>query len=274
MSRSPKRVRQAAILTDTTKCIGCYACVEACSKANHTGKAQPWPWRSRDGLSAEVWTTVVRRPGQKYVRKQCRHCLEPSCVSVCPVGALTRNSQGAVVYDSKICLGCRYCMMACPYGIPRFLWQSAIPYVRKCTFCAERIDQGKDPACTTACPTGCTIFGERKALLAEARQRLRKSPKKYKPRIWGEHEVAGTSVLYLSDVDLTFLNVSGRPLGREPMPEKTGWVLRKVPAVFAGVVTGMFGIWWIIERRRHREAERAAETPAPDAPGDRKDGDE
>jgi formate dehydrogenase iron-sulfur subunit len=143
-----------AILTDVTKCIGCEECVSACKKTNSTGEDRPWRWqRSIDDLSASRWTAVARLPQDRFVRRQCRHCLDPACVSACPVGALHQTAEGAVVYDSEICMGCRYCMMSCPFGIPRYLWSEAVPYVRKCVFCYDKIQSGelRQPACTEAC---------------------------------------------------------------------------------------------------------------------------
>ena len=109
-----------AILTDVTKCVGCLECLSACKTQNHLGTDVPRVWQKNDGLSAENWTSVLQKDGPHYIRKQCRHCLEPACASACPVGALHKTPEGAVVYDSDKCLGCRYCMMACPYGIPRY----------------------------------------------------------------------------------------------------------------------------------------------------------
>lgn len=173
---------KAAILTDTTKCIGCNQCSIACKRANHLAPDVPRRWDLEDGLSARNWTSVVQGPDHSFVRKQCRHCLEPACVSVCPVGALTKTALGPVVYDSQKCMGCRYCMMACPYSIPRYDWDQTTPYVRKCILCYGRIREGKLPACIEACPTKATIFGDREALLAEAHRRIAENPGVY----WGQ----------------------------------------------------------------------------------------
>ena len=130
---------KAAILTDTTNCIGCNECAIACKKVNHLPADMPRRWDLEDGLSARNWTSVVEGPNHAYARQQCRHCLEPACVASCPVGALSKTEIGAVVYDSSRCMGCRYCMMACPYGIPRYDWDQAVPYIRKCILCYSRI---------------------------------------------------------------------------------------------------------------------------------------
>jgi formate dehydrogenase iron-sulfur subunit len=241
-----------AILTDVTKCIGCEECVVACKETNNTGEDRPWRWQHKiDDLSASRWTTIIRRPENHYVRQQCRHCLEPACVSACPVGALHKTEEGPVVYDSNICMGCRYCMMSCPFGIPRYVWSQPVPYVRKCILCYEKIKSGEleQPACTAACPEKATIYGSRDELLAEARKRIRDNPGRYLDEIWGEHEVGGTSVLYITDIPLDFLGWQ-KDLGTEPLPHKTWTALRQVPFIFSGVGLGMFGLYWIIERRQ------------------------
>jgi formate dehydrogenase iron-sulfur subunit len=240
---------KAAILTDTTKCIGCRECVEACKKIHHLANDVPRRWDLDDGLSARNWTSVIGRPDDKFVRKQCRHCLDPACVASCPVGALHKTEIGAVVYDSSRCIGCRYCMMACPFGIPRYQWDSAVPYVRKCVLCYEaRLKHGLQPACTEICPTKATIFGDRNELIAEAHHRIKAYPTKYINRVWGEHEVGGTSVLYVSDVDLTFLTY-GEHFGDLPLPQATRPAMEAVPFVFVGVGIAMAGISWVIRRR-------------------------
>jgi formate dehydrogenase iron-sulfur subunit len=244
----------AAILTDTTLCIGCNECALACKKVNKLEADLPRRWDLEDGLSARNWTSVVRGPGQSFVRKQCRHCLEPACAAACPVGALSKTDTGAVVYDGHKCLGCRYCMMACPYNIPRYDWDQRVPYVRKCVLCYDRITAGGQPGCTEACPTKATIFGDRDVLLTEAHRRVREHPGKYINTVWGEDEIGGTSVLYISNVDLSFL-AHGVALGRVPIPERTSMAMEAVPFAFTGVVAVMAGVHWIVERRIQRQSE-------------------
>ncbi len=256
-------MRHMSILTDVTLCIGCEQCVQACKRTNNTGEDKPWRWQQGiDELSATRWTTIISRPEKRYVRKQCRHCLDPACVSVCPVGAMHKTPEGPVVYNSTICLGCRYCMMACPYGIPRYLWSEPVPYVRKCILCYDKIKSGEleQPGCTNACPTGATIYGYRDDLLQVAHERIEDNRGKYIPHVFGEHEVGGTSVLYLSDIDLGFLGWK-EDLGNDPLPHKTWVYLDKVPYI-VGVVGGlMYGIYWIIERRMRLQTEAAGEMP-------------
>ncbi len=235
------------MLIDVTRCIGCNQCVDACAQANNLGQDTPAPQDSPDGLSARRWNTVLMGPAGRYVRKQCRHCLEPACVSACPVGAMHKTPEGPVIYDSSKCLGCRYCMMACPYGIPRYQWDALAPLVRKCTLCYERLQAGKWPACVDACPAQATIFGTRRELLAEAHHRLETEPRRYLQTVFGENEVGGTSVLYISDVPLDFL--ARGHLGHEPLPALTEVVMGKIPPVALGVAALMGGLYWIIDRR-------------------------
>lgn len=237
-----------AILTDITRCVGCELCVEKCKEINQLGIERPWHWLSADGLSATRWTTVITRPGSIYVRKHCQHCLEPACVAACPVAALRRTPEGAVVYDVSVCLGCRYCMNACPFGIPRYNWDSARPAIQKCNLCYPRIREGKKPGCVEVCPTEATIFGDRDELLTEAKRRLRTEPNRYIHKIWGEHVVGGTSVLYLSNIDLSFLGWK-KELGNHPLPQLTWNILTKMPAIFLGIGGFMAGIYWLGERK-------------------------
>jgi formate dehydrogenase iron-sulfur subunit len=257
-------IQHPCILTDVTKCIGCEQCVVACRKINGlTGpEAPPRPGSTPDGLSADRWTTVIREPDNHFVRKQCRHCLEPACVSVCPVGALRKTPEGPVVYDKSVCMGCRYCMLGCPYGIPHYEWASANPSVRKCILCYPHLEAGRvtEPACVTACPTRATIFGTREQMLEEARGRLRAEPSKYVQKVWGETEVGGTSVLYVSDISLDFLAWNrGRQLSDAPLPALTWAALKPVPFEFVGMGAAMGSVYWIIERRRKLMGKQPAE---------------
>jgi len=257
-----------AILTDVTKCIGCEECVLACKQANDTGlEDAPWQWQGEaTDLSSTRWTTIDRTVEGRYVRVHCRHCLDPSCAAACPVGALKITAEGAVAYDPAICMGCRYCLVACPFRMTRYEWESPTPRVRKCILCYDKIKAHllDQPACTAKCPTGATVFGERDALLVEAKRRIRSEPARYLHHVWGEHEVGGTSVLYISDVDLV---TAGWPagLGHHAEPYLAEQVLQTVPATFLAVGTAMVGIHWVVKRRQKLAAEAAAEVARTDS---------
>ncbi len=262
-----------AILTDITKCIGCTECVSACKMVNELPKDAPRVWQKNDGLSANNWTSVLHN-GKYNVRKQCRHCIEPACESVCPVGALHRTDSGAVVYDSHKCLGCRYCMMACPYGIPRYNWDSPVPYIKKCILCYDNIKAGKidQPACTSVCPTKATIYGDRDDLLKEAWSRVKAEPNKYEQHVYGEKEVGGTNVLYITakDCPLDFLfyynnsiekdmDLAGMPSPTDPMPGTTKWAMGAVPFAFIGMGAVMAGSYFLFNRKKQIEEETKSE---------------
>jgi len=232
-----------AVLTDLTKCAGCKACVWACKEANGLP-------RDDDGsaLSASSWTAIENVHGLN-VKRQCMHCEDPTCVSVCPVGAFTKTEAGPVVYDETRCIGCRYCMLACPFGIPKYQWSSNTPKVQKCMMCFDRaVSKGEPPACVRACPTGATIFGRREDLVSEALGRIDAQPDLYVPHVYGLKEAGGTCVLYLSSVPFDEL---GFPVGLrdDSYPRLTWDVLSKLPNVVSIAGVGLLGIWWITKRR-------------------------
>lgn len=233
------------ILLDTTRCIGCGACSLACKERNRL------PRTSDDVLSdtlSEKTFSVVNRQGPRFARKMCMHCNVPSCVSACPVGAFQKTATGPVVYDETKCIGCRYCMLACPFNIPKYEWSKTLPRVRKCDMCADRLAQGLATACAAACPTGATKFGTRAELLAEAKARIAAEPKRYFPHIYGEQEVGGTSVLVISDASPEEIGFR-TDLVSEPPAMLTWRVLNKIPNVvtIGGLVLG--GIYWVTKRR-------------------------
>jgi formate dehydrogenase iron-sulfur subunit len=252
----------AAILIDITRCVGCEECVLACKEENELGPDRLQPGQQAvDGLSATRFSTILRRADDHFVRQQCRHCLEPACVSACLVGAMQKTPEGPVIYDSELCMGCRYCLVACPYGIPRYEWDTAAPLVRKCTMCYPRIQEGREPACVEACPEDALLFGERDDLLQEAHRRIREHPGTYVDHVFGETEVGGTSVLYLADISLGFL-AWAENVGEGDLPHLTWASLKKVPAVMLGMGGLMSGVYWVISRRMKLAAQAADQAMA------------
>jgi formate dehydrogenase iron-sulfur subunit len=236
------------LLFDSTRCIGCGACSIACKEAN----GLPLPIEER--TTAYTWTVVKEIAGAN-VRRLCFHCLEPTCVSVCPVAALRKDSNGPVVYDADRCIGCRYCIMACPFDVPKYQWDRAIPTVGKCILCADRLAEGLPTACAAVCPTGATLFGEREGLVREAQRRIAASPDAYIDHVYGLTEAGGTSVLMLSAVPFEQLGMK-TDVPRQPLPLLTWQVLSKIPSFVAVCGVFLFGVHWITKRR---EIVRAAE---------------
>lgn len=209
------------VLMDIPNCIGCRKCEYACQEAAGFAVA---PIESFDDKSVfadhrrpdvKSYTTVnafrsttdsvaeSQANGKfVYTKANCLHCLEPACASACLVGALNRQPNGAVTYDAAKCMGCRYCMVACPFGIPAYDYHDPLtPQVRKCTFCFDRISkEGGAPACVSICPNDALTFGRRDALVKLAHERIQSRPGEYVDHVYGEHEAGGTSWLYLSNV--------------------------------------------------------------------------
>jgi len=241
----------AGLLYDATQCIACDACSQACKEENHL------PGPIEKITTAYTWTAVLTPREGVHVRSLCMHCLEPTCVSVCPVGALSKTAAGPVVYDAGRCIGCRYCIMACPFGVPKYQWDRAVPVVGKCTMCTEKVAAGQPTACAAVCPTGATLFGDRETLLGEARARIRDNPGQYVDHVYGADEAGGTSVLMLSGVPFEELGLPTN-VPRQPLPLLTWQVLSKVPDFVALAGAFLYGIFWITRRRDEVEAERVA----------------
>jgi formate dehydrogenase iron-sulfur subunit len=280
-----------ACLIDTTRCIGCRACQVACKQWNnlpgektgfntkHGGYQNPSDLSAKTFSLVEFNEVVDNKGDLKWVfsKRQCMHCLEPACASACIVGALTRADDGSVVYDDKKCIGCRYCMLACPFGVPAFEWEKVIPFVRKCTFCHDRrvnagppeeynerplsdesekrfVETQKMPSCVKACSTGALQFGERDKLIAEARARISAEPDKYVDHICGEREAGGTAMLYLAAVPFAKL---GFPtyIGTRAYPSYTHAAKEAIPPTIVGVGGLLAGIWWLYQRRNELEAD-------------------
>ena len=247
------------MLIDLTRCTGCQSCALACKESNSLPEADVAP----QSLDSDAFTyveahQVVTTHGEtetRYVKRQCMHCLNAACVSACPAAAMHSSGTGPVVYRSNRCLGCRYCQLACPFEVPRFEWDNGVnPVISKCWLCYDRLQAGQKPACVEACPTGTLRFGRRDELLAQAHAQIASNPGRYIDHIFGESEVGGTSMLYLSDVPFEEL---GFPAGlpQTAPPEETEKIMSKLPLVIGGVATVMTGTAVFT----HRDSTRSVE---------------
>ena len=281
-----------ATLIDISNCIGCRACQVACKQ-----------WNEREGedtqlepdlffqnpavLSAKTYTLIAfhemenpARPGgldSAYVMQRCLHCLEPACVSACPTTALQRQPDGPVSYEAAECIGCRYCMLACPWDVPTADWNTRAPKISKCTHCADRIPQPVPvsfngqaasayegqrfsdtiaiPACVKACPADALRYGTRDEMLALAHKRIADRPDRYVNHVYGEKELGGTTVLYLSRVP--FEKLGFPTYGDKPFPAYTAKALGAVPpAVIA--VGALLGTAYAFFRKRAQKVADAA----------------
>ena len=256
-------------LVDLSRCVGCRKCEQGCNEVN---KLLP-PERPFDDMlllnekrrpEANSYTVVNRYFTGKsdeqdhmlptYVKIQCMHCQDPACVSACLVGALTKKENGTVHYDVSKCIGCRYCMVACPFEIPAYEYFDPLtPRVRKCTFCFERIEkEGGVPGCAAICPVEAITFGKRSSLLDQARTRMKKDPARYIDHIFGEHEVGGTSWLYLSDVE--FNKVDFQDLPSEPIPKLPETIQHSLFSYLWSPIT-LFGVLFVVMKLGSKKEE-------------------
>jgi formate dehydrogenase iron-sulfur subunit len=244
------------ILVDVTRCTGCEKCVVACATAHGQASARPELEPSGEGLSDRHLCSIEALDSGRFARKACMHCVEPSCVAACLVGGITKSPEGPVVYDPDKCIGCRYCMLACPHHVPRYEWTKTTPFMKKCDMCADRLAEGQKPTCVEACPNQALRFGERSELLRVAHQTIAGKPESYVARVWGEHEWGGTSVMYISDVDLSALDWPAETT--PPIPALTDPMIEKTPFIGAGAAFGLWALGAIISRRNEV---MAAENP-------------
>lgn len=256
-----------AVLSDSNRCVGCRRCEAACNKVNNLPAPKipfedPSILEEKRRTEAQVYTVVNRyenlKRGELVYRKiQCMHCAEPACVSACLVRALRKTPEGAVIYNEDLCIGCRYCMTACPFSIPTFeYFDASSPTIQKCTMCYHRISEGIIPACAEACPVEAITFGKRSELIKLARDRIRSESDRYIDHIYGEHEVGGTDWLYVSGVPFEELNLP-TDVGTTPYHEFTKEFLTAVPLVLV-VWPALLGGFYVWTKRREQIAEDEA----------------
>lgn len=258
------------VLVDLTRCVGCRSCEAACNQEQNL----PEPALPFDDSSVfdqrfhgdqrrrpdENAYTVVNRydPAQLdkpvYRKVQCNHCNEPACLTSCFVNAYTKTKEGAVTYNDKVCVGCRNCMIACPFQIPAYSYSSAIdPMVKKCIFCYDtRLKNGLPPACVESCPQGVMTFGHRKELIKIGNERIKMHSERYIDHIYGEHEVGGTSWMYLAAAPFEELGFD-TTMGKEPIISNVKEFLGTVPMVLAIWPALFTGFHLLAKKKDHHE---------------------
>jgi Fe-S-cluster-containing dehydrogenase component len=251
------------MLTDLTECVGCRTCEKACNQANGLPAPEvPFDEKSvfekKRRPTASAYTVVNRyaNPNSSdkpfYRKVQCNHCNEPGCAAACPVRAYTKTPEGAVLYNKDVCFGCRYCMVACPFYVPAYDYESALdPRIVKCTLCHERVKKGGIPACAEACPVGTITFGKREDLIKLARNRIRKHPDRYIDHIYGEYEVGGTSWLYISGIPFDRMDFPAN-LVEKPLVEQTKGFLSAVPLVLT-IWPALLGMCYAATRNKEEK---------------------
>jgi formate dehydrogenase iron-sulfur subunit len=250
-----------AVLVDLTRCVGCRSCENACLvrqgypelPANSFGYGPgdgQLTFKTRTFVDFPEVASLDKAARRVPVKRQCMHCLDPACVSVCPVAALEKSPRGAVLWRNDRCIGCRYCLLACPFGVPKYEWDNALtPRVNKCDFCDDRQAAGKPPACVMACPTGTLKFGKRAAMLQEMQARINAQPRRY-ATVYGDKVVGGTSWFYLSDIPMDQLGLPAN-LPTVALPGLTWNWLAKVPFIAIGLGLVLSGVFRLRSRGAH-----------------------
>ena len=226
-----------SVLVDTTRCIGCRNCEVACATEN----GLPIPDNKDKTVFEEVrdmtpdqWTVVNRfdtETGRIFVKKQCMHCNQAACSTACLTQAMYKTENGPVIWRASKCMGCRFCMVSCPFVVPKFEYHSANPKIQKCILCYERLEDGGIPACVESCPVDALQFGSRREMVRIAQNRVADYPDQYVDHIYGQDEVGGTGWLYLSAVPVEQSGFRD-DLCHEPVPALTQNFLYAVPVVF------------------------------------------
>jgi Fe-S-cluster-containing dehydrogenase component len=252
------------MLYDATRCIGCKTCVVACKQAND----MPPDSASTGGLydapidlnskTKNIIKQYQDGEKQSYMKAQCMHCVDPSCVNACMMGSLAKRENGIVTWHGERCTGCRYCGIACPYGVPKYEFEKSFPRVIKCEMCSHRIAKGQIPACCEVCPRQAVIYGKYSGLVADAKKRLADFPDRYFPKVFGLEDGGGTQVLYLSKAGISFENLGLPDLGSDPVPELQQTIQHGIYQGFVAPVA-LFAVFGAVMWRNRRAQEKAGE---------------
>lgn len=282
------------LLYDSTLCVGCKACVAGCKEANSlpvdVNTADPL-WDTPLDIGPKTFNVIKvyahgtaetkdqENNGFAFVKKSCMHCVDPSCVSVCPVTAMTKDAKtGIVGYDPDICIGCRYCVASCPFGVPQSEFDTPTPKIKKCEMCRHRQAEGKIPACAEVCPTGATIFGPITAINAEiARRRAMKAGEanvferrvlgsgdtherpaaQYIDHVYGEKEVGGTQFKFMSGVSFEKLGMPN--LRDKSFASESEGIQHTLYQGLIAPVAVFAGLIWAAKRGAHHDEEHPEE---------------
>lgn len=233
------------VLYDAARCVGCQECEKACAKAHElpepTDEIKAGVLRHTSESQRCVVNLWKTSKGEVFVRNQCMHCNEPACAAACLTQAMYKTKEGPVIWRGDKCMGCRYCMVSCPFDVPKFEYHSANPKIQKCDMCYERIMKGEKPSCTEACPGEAIVFGTRRQLLAEARKRIAENPGTYIDQIYGENVAGGTGNLYLSTAPFNEVGFNPK-IQNSSYPALSKGFLYSVPTVFVLLPTLLLGI--------------------------------
>jgi formate dehydrogenase iron-sulfur subunit len=223
------------VLYDSTRCVGCQSCEFACAESN--GLPEPTDTleigilRKTDETRRTVINGYNTSKGEVYVKRQCMHCNEPACTAACLTQAMHKTKEGPVEWRGDKCMGCRYCMVSCPFDIPKFEYHSPNPKITKCNMCLERLLEGDIPACVKSCEAEALMFGKRRDLLKEAHKRIHENTDLYVDHVYGENEAGGTGFLYLSPVPFGEIGFNTK-IQKTSYPSLSKGFLYSVPTIF------------------------------------------
>jgi len=262
-STSPKsgesgEVEFHGVLYDSTRCAGCQECERSCAVAHElpepTETVETGKVRKTSDTQRSVINSYKTSKGDFYIKNQCMHCNEPACAAACLTEGMCKTKEGPVIWRGEKCMGCRYCMVSCPFDVPKFEYLSTNPKIVKCDMCYDRISKGQLPACVEGCPADALKFGTRRELIAEARKRIAESPDVYEPEIFGEHVAGGTGFLYLTGAPFKEMGLN-TDLQNSSYPELTKGFLYSVPTVDVLLPPLLLGIYAATKNNHIKEEE-------------------